>query len=146
VDADADGVESLKVKYPRYVHEDLPLLYGGTMDFVVRRIDVERWQGLYPALAAPASKAAVPTVSCEAATQNLSLEAVSSTTPASPPATKRRGSRQQRMIQQIAGEEFPDGCDQIETGVIIHKVANRLKRQNVSVPKCDTFLRALGRD
>ena len=94
----------------------------------------------------PAEAAAAPAVS-EVATQDVSLEVLSPTTPASPPApaTKGRGSRQQRVIQQIAAEEFPDGCDQIETGEIIHKVANRLKRQSLPVPKRDTFLRALGR-
>jgi len=110
----------------------------------------------------PAEAAAAPAVS-EVATQDVSREAqcadppntsvdgrptaINSSTAASPPApaTKGRGSRQQRTIQQIAGEEFPDGCDQIETGVIIHRVADRLGRQKLPVPKRDVFLRALGR-
>jgi hypothetical protein len=140
---DADGGDChLAVNY-----RDAPFEYhGGRFEFYVRRLDVERWESRYPELAAPPSTAAAPAVS-EVATQDVSLEVLSPTTPASPPApaTKGRGSRQQRMIQQIVGEEFPDGYDQIETGVIIHKVADRLKRQRLLVPKRDTFLRALGR-
>ena len=131
---------------------------GGHWEFDVRRIDVERWERLYPALVAPPSTAVAPAVS-EVATQDVSRDAQgvdpSNTGADDRPAAinpstvttvrKGRGSRQQRMIQQIAAEEFPDGYDQIETGVIIHKVSNRLGRQKLHVPKRDVFLRALGR-
>jgi hypothetical protein len=47
---------------------------GGHWEFDVRRIDVERWERLYPALAAPPSTAAASAVS-EIATQDVSHEA-----------------------------------------------------------------------
>jgi hypothetical protein len=135
---DADGVgDRLEIDYMDYV--DGYSLPNERMEFDVRRADVELWQRLHPELAAP------PPAVVE---QDVSAHKLRPpTTPASPPApaTKGRGSRQQRVIQQIAAEEFPDGYDQIETGVIIHQVANRLKRQSLPVPKRDTFLRALGR-
>jgi hypothetical protein len=138
LDTDADGVDHLWVNYRPYVHEDRTLS-GWNRDFVVRRSDVERWEDLHPWLVAPPSAVVEQDVSAH--------KLRPPTTPASPPApaTKGRGSRQQRMVQQIVAEEFPDGCDQIETGVIIHQVADRLKRQRLAVPKRDTFLRALGR-
>jgi hypothetical protein len=160
---DADGVgDRLGIDYMDYV--DVYSLPNERMAFSVRRLDVERWEGSHPELAAPPSTAA-PAVS-EVATQDVSREAQdvdSSNTGADSrptdtnPSTvttvhkrphqsvKGRGSRQQRLVQQIVAEEFPDGCEQIETGVIIHKVASRLERQGLPVPKRDTFLRALGR-
>jgi hypothetical protein len=54
-------------------------------------------------------------------------------------------SRKQRLIQQIAAEEFPGGYDQIPTNEIIHRVSDRLRRQSLPVPGRDTFNRALGR-
>jgi len=172
--ADADGGDDHLVV--DYGDAYLDFYSPGHWRFFVRRLDVERWERLYPKLAAlpprppasyapdqqqsrpieaPPSTAAAPAVS-EVATQDVSPEAqgVSAgvdcrppATPASPPApaTKRRRSRQQRMIQQIAAEEYPDGYDQIETGVIIQRVANRLVRQKLAVPKRDVFLRALDR-
>ncbi len=138
---DATGDDCLDIHDHRYFHD-------GSAEYWVRSVDIDREL----ARAADAEREELlgnvqplPPAVSEGAAQDVSREALSSTTPASQPAAERRGSRQQRMIQQIAGEEFPDGCDQIETGVIIHRVANRLKRQSLSVPKRDTFLRALGR-
>jgi hypothetical protein len=129
---DADGVgDRLRIgtiaalvgmiDYTEYADVYLDAYFpGGHWEFSVRRLDVERHERLYfPMTAAAASPPA--------------------------PATKGRGSRQQRMIQQIVAEEFPNGWDQIETGVIIQKVGNRLQRQRLAVPKRDTFLRALDR-
>jgi hypothetical protein len=53
LDRDADGVDHLGVDYRPYVHEDYSLLHGWSREFVVRRLDVQRWQGLYPPLAEP---------------------------------------------------------------------------------------------
>ena len=118
---DADAVDHLQIHYPDRV--DPSSLSDWHTSFWGRAAEFAReLERLYPTILYPTTAAPPPA-----------------------PATKRRGSRQQRMIQQIAAEEFPDGCDQIETGEIIHKVANRLKRQSLPVPKRDTFLRALGR-
>jgi hypothetical protein len=121
---DADAVDHLKIHYPDHVDPSSlsdwhTSFWGRTAEF---EHELERLYPaiLYPPTAAPPFTAAAPT-------------------------TKRRRSRRQRMIQQIAAEEFPDGYDQIETGVIIHKVANRLERQRLPVPKRDVFLRALDR-
>jgi hypothetical protein len=47
VDTDVDGADHLRVDYPVYVHFD------GPAEFLVRAVDVERWEGLYPTIAAP---------------------------------------------------------------------------------------------
>ena len=139
---DADGVgDHLGIDYTDYadIYWD-DYSPGWRWEFSVRRLDVERHERLY----FPMMAASPPAV----AEQDVSAyKPRPPTTPTSPPAaaTKGRGSRQQRMIQQIAAEEYPDGYDQIETGVIIQRVANRLVRQKLAVPKRDVFLRALDR-
>jgi hypothetical protein len=153
---DADPIDHLEIHYPDGV--DPSSLFDWHTSFWGRTAEFERELErlyptiLYPTTAAPPSTAVAPAVS-EVATQDVSCEAQgidADGRPTANPSTvttvrKGRGSRQQRMVQQIAAEEFPDGYDQIETGVIIHTVSNRLGRQKLPVPKRDVFLRALGR-
>jgi hypothetical protein len=130
---DDGGDDHLVIDYAEYEDIYLP---GRQWESVVRRLDVERHERLYfPMTAAPPP----------AGEQDVPARKPRLAAPPPAPATKGRGSRQQRMIQQIAAEEFPGGCDQIEIGVIIHRVGERLKRQRVPVPGRDTFNRALGR-
>jgi hypothetical protein len=50
VDTDVDGADHLRVDYPDYVHvfEDKEgLIVSGPAEFLVRAVDVERWERLY---------------------------------------------------------------------------------------------------
>jgi hypothetical protein len=78
--------------------------------------------------------------------EDVPVPADLSAPPANQVATRTvKSSRKQQLILQITAEEFPDGHDQIETGEIIKRVGDKLKRQGVAIPGRDTFLRALDR-
>jgi hypothetical protein len=118
VDTDADGVDHIRVDYPRYVH-----LSDGPAEFFVRADDVERWERPYSMTApprppashapdqqqsrpteAPPSTAAAPAVSV---TQDVSREAqgvVPSNTGADEVTTvrnKRRSIKESRVIEVL---------------------------------------------
>jgi hypothetical protein len=57
----------------------------------------------------------------------------------------RRRSRTQEMIREIAADEWPDGCEHLETDYIRQYVGKILKDRGLPVPKRDVFLRALDR-
>jgi hypothetical protein len=59
------------------------------------------------------------------------------------PSPRRKGSRAQVLIRQIADENWPDGCEGVETAQIIKSVSSELKKRDIRVPGRDTFLRAL---
>jgi hypothetical protein len=69
------------------------------------------------------------------------------TTTAAEEADKKATSTEPRIYQQIrelTNQEFPDGHENVATGVIIDRVSKRLQKGQ-PVPSRDTFNRALGR-
>jgi hypothetical protein len=61
------------------------------------------------------------------------------------PSPRRKGSRAQDLIRVIVAENWPDGCEGVETAQIIKSVSSELVKRGIRVPERDTFLRALGR-
>jgi hypothetical protein len=61
------------------------------------------------------------------------------------PSPRPKGSRAQDLIRLIVAENWPDGCEGVETGQIIKIVSPVLEKRGIRVPGRDTFLRALGR-
>jgi hypothetical protein len=58
---------------------------------------------------------------------------------------KRRGSRTQAAIREIAAEKWPGGCDHIELPDIKKVVGPILEKRGMRDPGRDTYSRALGR-
>jgi len=55
---------------------------------------------------------------------------------------RRKRSRQQELVLQVAADCFPDGYEHKEPGEIIKGIGDELKRRGKPVPKRDVFLRA----
>lgn len=131
--------DRVMVDFTPYVH----LQPDDTAEFFVRASDVERWESRHPELAAAPS--AAPAVS-EVATQDVSGEAqgadsFNTGTDGRPTAS----SREQQLVQEIAGEIFPGGYSSIRSNQLYKGVTDEQSRRNLPISKRDVVMRALGR-
>jgi len=76
------------------------------------------------------------------------IEALLPTTSGKSPrktSAKRKRTRQQELVLEVAAEIWLGGWEHIETREIIKKVSDKLEARSLAVPKRDVFLRALDR-
>jgi hypothetical protein len=136
LDTDADGVDHIAVHYTDYSLSD-------RIEFFVRAVDVERWEGYFPTTAAPPPAAeAAPDQQSEDETAPDSSKTRGTGLP-----TAKPRSRLQQILRNAADETFPNGWGDLPTRTIIEQASRHAKVEALkrAAPSYDTWLRALDR-
>jgi hypothetical protein len=138
------GVDRLVVDYMDYV--DAYSVPGERMEFLVRHLDIERWERLYPELAAPPPPPSKNPISAPASTDEISIIAADQSE------ERQRAARKSELVKKAIAGCFPKGIPEILPNpeliqAIMKWLANYCKENEMSLPKIsDTqILRVSGR-
>jgi len=146
LEPDADGgVNRLVVDYMDYV--DAYSVPGERMKFLVRYLDVERWERLYPELAAPPSAISKDPVSAPA-----SPDEIISIIAADQPEERPRAARKSELVEKAIAGRFPKGIPETLPNpeliqAIMNWLANYCKENEMPLPAISgsQILRVSGR-